>query len=310
MRRILGIAGAMLILLVMLVPVALAADELEPTGRVLFSAGGDVTLPAGEQADTVIVIDGTAIVGGEVDTVVALNGRIEMTGARAETVVAITSTVELGAGTVVQGDVLRLDSTVTPTSGAVIEGQIRDVTSEIAGFGFVFAPVMMLFVVGFALAAIVAGLALAALAARQVRAAETIITREPLLSAAVGIGGLILPMLLVVALMITVVGAPLGFAILVGVWPLAAFVGYLVAAIWIGDWLLVRTAPDTTRERPYLAAVIGVVILQVASVLPFLPAIATVFGLGAVIVLAWRIFRGHRPETTPVHRAAPAPMAG
>jgi len=44
MKRLVGIAGAVLIALVVLAPVALAADPSLQTGRVLVSTEGDFTL--------------------------------------------------------------------------------------------------------------------------------------------------------------------------------------------------------------------------------------------------------------------------
>jgi hypothetical protein len=101
--------------------------------------------------------------------------------------------------------------------------------------------------------------------------------------------------------MITVIGAPLGLAILLMVWPAAAFAGYLVAAIWIGEWLLYRGATERPA-RPYLAAVLGIIVLWVISLVPFAGAIASLFGFGAVLLLAWRTFRGtstNQPVPTP-----------
>ena len=69
-------------------------------------------------------------------------------------------------------------------------------------------------------------------------------------------------------LTVTVIGAPLAFGIAFGLWPLAAFVGYLVAGIAIGDWIVGRLSPGVTRERPYLAAVVGLLVLEVVSILP------------------------------------------
>lgn len=52
------------------VPV-LAADPGAPaTGRVLFATGGDLTVPAGDVADTVIVVNGHAEILGRVGAVV------------------------------------------------------------------------------------------------------------------------------------------------------------------------------------------------------------------------------------------------
>ena len=100
---------------------------------------------------------------------------------------------------------------------------------------------------------------------------------------------------------------PLGFALMFMVWPAAAFAGYLVAGIWIGDWLLYR-GDRPLPARPYLASVVGLLVLQIVSLIPFVGAIASLFGFGAVLLLAWRIFRqtpvtpalGATPTTQPV----------
>jgi sorbitol-specific phosphotransferase system component IIBC len=72
---------------------------------------------------------------------------------------------------------------------------------------------------------------------------------------------------------------------------LAAFIGYLVAGIAIGDWIVGRLSPAVSRERPYLAAVVGLVVLELVGILPLVSAIATLFGYGAVLLLAWRTLR-------------------
>lgn len=307
MRRIFGIAGAMLLVLFLLVPAVLAAEPGE-RGWVLVSVNGDVTVPAGDTAETVVVINGTATIAGSSTTVVVINGRAELTGATVESLVAISSQVDIGAGTTVNGDVRYLDSTVTQAADAQVTGSVRDVTGDLAVFGAVIVSAFFLLWLGFALAAVVAALVLAGLAARQVRAAEAIISREPGIALVAGIAGTFLPILLIVALFVTVVGAPLGFAILFGVWPFLAFVGYLVAAIWVGDWILARTSPGVHRERPYLASIIGLLVLAVLTIVPLVGAIATLFGFGAVLVLAWRVFRAPSVGATAAPTATPATL--
>ena len=47
---------------------------------------------------------------------------------------------------------------------------------------------------------------------------------------------------------------------------------------------------------------LDLVVLQVVSIVPFIGAIASLFGFGAVLLLAWRVFRQPsqaRPVTTP-----------
>ena len=139
------------------------------------------------------------------------------------------------------------------------------------------------------------------------RSAEALIRREPLLTAGVGLLGLFVPIVFLVLLTVTVIGAPLAFGIAFGLWPLAAFIGYLVAGIAIGDWIVGRLSPGVTRERPYLAAVVGLVVLEVVGILPLVSAIATLFGYGAVLLLAWRTLRS---EPAGISDGPPRPSAG
>jgi hypothetical protein len=288
-----------------------AADPtMTDTGRVLVSTGGDITVPAGEQADVVVVTNGTATIAGEVKTLVVVEGAANLNGARVESIFAVRSPINVGTGTVVLGDITQLDSPVTQASGAQVQGTVRDFGVDLAGIGLVLAPAMFLLFIGFALATIAAGLVLAALGARQTRAAEALITNQPGHTLLWGLAGVFVPLLVVVMLLISVVGAPIGLGILFVVWPLTAFLGYLVAGTWIGDWILHRTSPEVVRERPYLAAVIGLVILQLLTIVPFVTAIASLFGFGAVLLLAWRTFNQRSVGSAPVsHPATPAPLA-
>ena len=81
------------------------------------------------------------------------------------------------------------------------------------------------------------------------RAAEALISREPLVTFAAGLAATFLPILVIVGLFLTVIGAPLAMGILFGLWPLAAFVGYLVAGIWVGDWLRCHVGIDRDDRR-------------------------------------------------------------
>jgi hypothetical protein len=310
MKRLFAVAASMLLAFLVFSPVVFAADPSLPhNGRVLISTGGDVTVPAGEHADAVIVVKGTATIDGEVNTIVVVDGAANLTGARTESVIAVRSPVTIGPGTVVLGDVMKVDSVVTRVGDGAIGGAVRDLAADIAGIGWFVGPAMIMAYAGFALAAIAAGLLLAGLAARQVRAAEALISHQPVQTLVAALAGVFLPIFLVTMLVVTIVGAPLGIGILLGLWPLAAFIGYLVAGIWIGDWVLARTTPGTTRERPYLAAVVGLLILELLGILPFIPMIATLFGFGAVLLLAWGTFRGGAMPTAPIRQPAPVPTA-
>jgi hypothetical protein len=302
MRRLSIVAAMAALLLLLAAPAAFAADPTVGRGdRVLMAFNGDITVPTGEQADTVLVAGGTATVAGHVKTVVVLDGTAILQGATVESVFVTGGSLSIDAATTVTGDVRTLNTTATVDPAASVGGSVSSLEADLVAAAAVLAPMVVLFVLGLALVTLVAGLALAALGARQVRAAEALITHQPGETILFGLAGLVVIPFVAILAMITVIGAPLGLAILFMVWPAAAFAGYLVAGIWIGEWLLYRGASERP-DRPYLAAVLGLLILQVISVIPFVGAIASLFGFGAVLLLAWRVFRQPsqpRAVTTP-----------
>jgi hypothetical protein len=311
MKRLITVLAVATAGLLALAPVALAADPVVEQGRVLVSVRGDVTLPAGESAETVVVVDGVATIDGDVGTLVVVDGSAILNGSTAGTIWAVRSDVELGAGTVVTGEVMTLDSPVHQVGNATVQGGVNEMASRFLALGAVLFPALLLLWLGAGLATLVAGLLLAGLASRQVRAAEQIIVGEPVVAFFAGLLGLIVIPAVAIGLMITVVGAPLGLGILLGLWPLLAFVGYLVAGIFIGEWLLNRSPDTAPPARPYRAAVVGLVLLQLVGIVPgvgILSAIASLVGFGAVIILAWRILTSGRPQTQQL--PAPTPVAG
>jgi len=93
-----------------------------------------------------------------------------------------------------------------------------------------------------------------------------------------------------------VIGIPTGIGLLVVIWPAVAFIGYVVAAIWLGEWLLSRRAGATPAERPYRAAVIGLLVAFVIGFVPTATAVLSIFGLGAVVLVAGRTMHGGAPQ--------------
>jgi hypothetical protein len=249
-----------------------------------------------------MITDGTANIAGHVKTVVVIGGTASLTGATVDTVTAVGGTVSVDAASTVTGDVRTLGSTVTVNPAAKVGGEVTSLETNLAAATAVLLPLAFLFVLGLMLVTIVAGMALAALAARQVRVAEQLISHDPGRVLIFGLAGLVLVPIVAILAMITVLGAPLGFALMFMVWPAAAFAGYLVAGIWIGEWLLYR-GDRPIPERPYFAAVVGLLVLQIISLVPFVGAIASLFGFGAVLLLAWRVFRAS--PVTPSLTATP-----
>jgi hypothetical protein len=310
MTRLLAVAGATLLSLLVLVPGVLAADPWTRDEHLLISTGGDVTVPPGQHADVLVIVDGTATIEGDVATVLVVNGTANFVGATTEGLVAVSSDVTLDAATVVAGDIRTFDSTIERASGAIVEGSIGDLTGAFANALFAFAVVGILAYLAFAVTAIVAGVALAGLASTQVRRAERIINEEPIMAILASVVGLLAIVATAVVAIVTVVGLPLGLAILIFVLPALLVVGYLVTGIWIGDLILSRTSPGVARERPYLAALVGLVVLAAIGWIPFVGGLLILLGFGAVMLLMWRVLRRDTRSAGYVGHPVASPSAG
>lgn len=309
MRRLLFVATAVALLMAMFAPAALAAEPVADTGQLLVAVNRNVDVPAGEHLDTLVVVGGDATIAGDIGSVIIARGTATLSGATARSLLVVNGSAALEPGTAVSGDVRTIDATVTQAPGATVGGSTSSLDADLAALAFFLIPVFIVLFVGFALAGLAAALFVAAFAARQVRSVEAIISGQPGQSLVVGIAAsIVLPMLAVLS-MLTVVGAPIGLAVLFVLLPAMAFLAWLVAAIWVGDWILIRTRGAAEPDRPYLASVVGVIVLAAAGLLPFVSAIATLFGFGALSLAAWRTLR-HEPlpfgGATP---AQPAPSA-
>jgi hypothetical protein len=276
-----------------------AEGDLPHTGRVVFVANGDAEVGAGEQADAVIVISGDVDVAGTVNSLVVVDGTATVTGTL-EGVAIVNGTLDLRPGATVLGDVGQLNSEVIQAEGVEIAGDVNDLAGGVAGFGIFVGFAALAIWIGIGIATLAVGLLMAGLAARQVHTATDLIRHEPLKTFLVGLLAIVVPPIVAVLLMVTILGIPVGIGLLLVVWPLAAFIGYIVAAIWLGEWLLGRREGAIRPERPYAAAALGLTVAFVVGLVPLVSAVLSIFGLGAVVLAAWRtLFRGGHPALVP-----------
>ncbi len=289
---------ALLSLYALAAPAVLADQPGTDPGSVIVAVDHDVTVAAGDSVDTLVVVHGTALVEGTARSVTIIEGTATLRGAQVDTVVVANGTANLEAGTTVSGDVVQFNSTVTQSGGATVGGTVRDAAAALAGLVLFLGFAALLIWLGTAIVTIVAGLALAAFGARQTRSAEAIISREPVKAFFVGLGAAIILPIVAILLMISIIGLPLGFSVLFFVLPTLAFVGYLVGAIWMGEWLLARTGRQP-GERPYLAAFVGLALGGILGWIPLITAIISLFGLGAVTVAGWRMLVGRGGQAQP-----------
>ena len=122
--------------------------------------GGDISVPAGEQADVVFVANGDADIAGTVNTLTVIDGNATLHGATVETIVIVSGTLALEEGTTVLGNVRSIESTVTQAEGVDIAGDIKGIDAELIALGAFLGPALLLFAIGLLLASLVAGLLL------------------------------------------------------------------------------------------------------------------------------------------------------
>jgi cytoskeletal protein CcmA (bactofilin family) len=290
--------AALALLILALTPASAAGQDVNGsfTGdRVVIT--GPVTIDRGETADDVVVVNGPVSVAGRVrGDLVVVNGRLRVSGTVDGDVVAVADRAVLAPGARVGGDFVYGDKRPLVANGATVGGDIQRVSvDEVTDpAGFIGAAALWIAV---SVSALVLGLVLLWLAPRALEAAFGAASTS--LGPTIGWGLVLffgLPILAVIAL-VTLVGIPLGVALLLALLPIYA-VGYTTSA-----WLLGRRLVGPPRGR-VLAFLAGLAILRVLAIIPILGGIvwfaATVVGLGALLVATWRARRDYSARTSPV----------
>lgn len=293
---------ALALLILVLVPTGATGqeDNGSATGdRVVIT--GPVSIARGQTAENVVVVDGPVSVAGRVrGDVVVVSGSLRISGRVDGDVVTFADRATLAPGARVGGDLKYGDERPRVARGATVEGDVDKMNvDEIADpVGFIGAAALWIAV---SASALILGLLLLWLAPRALDAAFNAATTS--LGPTIGWGLFLffgLPILAVIAL-VTLVGIPLGVALLLALLPLYA-IGYTTSA-----WILGRRLLRPPRGR-VLAFLVGLAILRLLALIPILGGLvwfaATVVGLGALLVATWRARRGYHPHDPHV---SPAP---
>jgi len=288
---------AMAILIIGALPAVAQTDEGRlfdsDDGSVLIGLQNDVALSAGDEADAVVVVQGSALIEGVTSGLVAVDADVTITGSGASVdgIFSIGGTLNIEDGASV-GDVAYVETEVTVAPTATVSGEVRDIETDITGVVAWIAAAIFIFLIfvwiGFGLALLFSGLMVVAFGTSQARRAAFNIGNDILKTLVVGLLMLIVPWIVIGLLAITVVGLPLAFGLLV-LWGFVAFLGYIVVGLWIGERILKRSR---TASRPYGAVFLGVLILMLLSWVPLVTPVAIWFGIGAVTLAGWRVLRG------------------
>lgn len=292
---------AMAVLLLGALPAAAQTNETNDglflstdSGSLLVAFDNDVDLAAGETADGILIVDGTATIRGAVTNVVAVDADVVVSGSTADIdgIFTLGGSLSVEAGATVE-NISYIDTDVTIASTANVDAsKINDATVELSGaFAWVAAALLLVAValwIGSGIALLASALIAVAFGTSQLRRSAFNIGNDVLKTLVAGFLMVVVPWLVIVGLGITVVGLPLAFGLAL-LWLFVAFLGYIVVGLWIGERILSRAR---TAERPYGAAFLGVLILMLLSWVPFVTTLALWFGIGAVSLAGWRVLRG------------------
>lgn len=271
--------------------VVLAQSGDEERDDFTLRINGDYVVPAGETLGTLLVIRGDVEVHGTVDeALVVINGDAVVTGTgrvNGETTV-VSGTLDLRSGSEVQ-DVTLISSDLERASGAMVLGDI-DRTRGGVWWGWGAAVILgFVFWLGMTIAVLVAGVLFALVGGRQLAGAASYMSERVGGSVLTGFIMLLAVPIVGIALLVTIIGIPLGIGVLFFLGPALLFFGYLVAGTWLGSLVLSR-APEAIRERPVLPALVGLGILQLIVLVPGLGwvifPLGGLWGMGALVYYA------------------------
>lgn len=309
-----GFLILMIALLALIPGSAVAQDQTgDAEGSFILGINSDTYIRPEQSVQTLVVIDEHAVVDGTVtEALFVISGTATVNGALNGDVTVISGTINLSESATVAKDVVLINSDINRTEGSMVGGSVHDRSFAFYDWQLTFLSV--LFWIGTTIVILFAGLLFAAIGGRQLNGAGNLISNRPgnVILAAL-IAGIGLPILAVVAI-VTLVGIPVGIAMLIFLLPALWFTGYLVAGTKLGNVILNRREGATEAQHPYLAALLGLTILQFASLIPvlgfMLAWLAGAIGTGAVAYYAWRAWRGagttEGPATTLTTQPAPA----
>jgi hypothetical protein len=272
-------------------PAVASAQSPEADDDFTLRVNGDVTIAEGETVNSVVVIDGNLTIEGNVtDFALVIDGNAVVSGRVGGDLTVISGDIDL-AGSAVVDNLTSIRGDIVRATGATINGDIHERDS----FRFLWWAAGLFSVLiwlGMTVSLVAAALLFAAFGGRQLATAARAMTGD-LVNTIIGavffwVG---VPILAGLAIA-TIVGLPLGLGILVFLLPSFGFLGYLVAGTRLGIWLLALGGREA-GERPFLAAGLGTLALQLLVLIPALgiliALLAGVWGAGA---LAFRIYRG------------------
>jgi hypothetical protein len=291
--RALGLILAVVALVQLLGPSSVAAQE--DAEDVLVRVNGTVDLPTGEGVDVLVAVNSPTSISGSVrDTLVVVNETATISGDIGSEVFVYNGEIHLEPTARVAGDLTLVNSQLVQADGAEVAGDVVERQgAEVAGeLSRVAEAVSFIAWIGMTILFVVVSLVWAAVGGRQLSGLAGLLAARPDLAVGGALVFWIAAPIIAVVVMFTVIGLPLGLAILLVLLPIMWVLGYVVAGTRLGLFVDELRGARTDLEHPYLTSVVGVLVLQLIGLVPwvggFVVMVAGLFGAGAIVVHAWR----------------------
>lgn len=298
MKRFLGALWLALAGIVFLAGVAAAQDAatVDDDDSFLFRVNGSAVVAAGDTVSAAIVINGDVTVDGNVtDSLVVFNGTATINGTVGKDVTIVRGDLVLNAGSQVD-DVMLVNSSVTQDPGATVTGDIEERSEGDFSLGRGAAVFSLFFWLGVVVVGVVAAFIFAWLGRAQLFGSVETLRSEFPMSLVTAIVLFIAMPIAAVLIVFTLIGAPLGLTILLAVLPLLMMLGLIIFGAWIGSFLI----KSSSQAAAIGTAVLGVVILSLIVLIPFLGWLVVIVGgmLGAG-ALVYRTLRRASNQEVP-----------
>jgi hypothetical protein len=288
----------LLFALVALAPAAVLAQEATTVDDVdesaLIRVRGTSQVAPGESIGVVVAIDGNAEIAGTVtELLLVVDGDAVVSGRVDGDVTVVNGTLRLEAGATVD-NIFLIRSELERDPAATVTGEITERDS--INFDWRGAAIFsILFWLGATLLMLVVALLFAAVAGRQLATAGGLLSGRPGQSIVAMLFTWIVLPIVAILILFTLIGIPVGLAILVVLLPALFFLGYIVTATRVGAKITAGFGRPIDGHHPYLAALLGVLLFQLVGLIPFIGGaiviISALYGSGGLVYLAWRAFR-------------------
>jgi hypothetical protein len=315
-----GIVGAVLVMLMMVllaagVPASHAAAAGTDQNATVFKVGEDVFIPAGDVVDAVVAIGGNVTVNGTADeTVVAVGGDVTVNGTVNKAVVAVggdvTAAPSANIGSGMKADdtaIVAVGGATHVESGASVTGKVTKVDGlSWSGVGGAFAhhgpwtwgmiPFGIAGGIGRLVFLIVVAVIVAAALPKQMAAVKEQLNGRFFPSLGWGaLTAFVIVPALVLVLVVSIIGIiPLILVVAPALFLVGSF-GVVCVASTIGDRVMNQSG---SRDNVILVAIVGIVILGIAGLIPvaggIIMAVAGVAGLGATLLAISKTQRDRR----------------